>query len=154
MHHPHLHCVVPGGGISPAGKSWISCRPGFFLSVKVLSRLFRRLFLAQLKQAFDDNKLHFSNSLEALHSRVPYPSRDAFHIKLRPSAAPCPETEPPFESAARPVHWVLHGPVPSFQVFAGWCAGSAQTPGATSAIVRAHAVHLAATALARVCSQL
>lgn len=80
MHHPHLHCVVPGGGISPDGKSWISCRPGFFLPVKVLSRLFRRLFLAQLQQAFDDNKLHFSNSLEALHSRV------AFAKYLAPAA--------------------------------------------------------------------
>jgi hypothetical protein len=39
-----LHCVVPGGGLSPDGKSWISCRPGFFLPVRVLSHLFRRLF--------------------------------------------------------------------------------------------------------------
>ena len=45
LHHPHLHCVVPGGGISLDGKRWIACRPGFFLPVRVLSRLFRRLFL-------------------------------------------------------------------------------------------------------------
>src|SRR5438309_2205564 len=45
LHHPHLHCVVPGGGISPDSSRWISCRPGFFLPVRVLSRLFRRLFL-------------------------------------------------------------------------------------------------------------
>ena len=44
MHHPHLHCVVPGGGVAPDGQ-WKSCRPGFFLPVRVLSRLFRRLFL-------------------------------------------------------------------------------------------------------------
>jgi hypothetical protein len=44
-HHPHVHMIVPGGGISLDGKSWISCRPGFFLPVRVPSRLFRRLFL-------------------------------------------------------------------------------------------------------------
>ena len=52
-------------------------------------------------------------------------------------AEPCPGTAPPFESAAKPVRWVLPGLVPSFQAFAHWCAGSAQKPGATSAIVRA-----------------
>ena len=44
-HHPHVHMIVPGGGISPDGQRWVSCRPGFFLPVRVLSRLFRRLFL-------------------------------------------------------------------------------------------------------------
>jgi hypothetical protein len=44
VHHPHLHCVVPGGGLSPDGTRWIACRPGFFLPVRVLSRLFRRRF--------------------------------------------------------------------------------------------------------------
>src|ERR1700730_4372379 len=48
LHHPHLHCVVPGGGLSPGHTQWISCRAGFFLSVRVLSRLFRRLFLEYL----------------------------------------------------------------------------------------------------------
>jgi len=67
MHHPHLHCVVPGGGISPDGERWIACRPGFFLPVRVLSRLFRRLFLEQLQQAFVNGELQFFNSLEALH---------------------------------------------------------------------------------------
>jgi hypothetical protein len=66
LHHPHLHCVVPGGGLSVDGKRWISCRPGFFLPVRVLSRLFRRLFLQQLLQAFDRGELHFFNSLQAL----------------------------------------------------------------------------------------
>jgi len=47
-HHPHVHCVVPGGGISLDGSHWVSCRPGFFLPVRVLSRLFRRLFLEKL----------------------------------------------------------------------------------------------------------
>ncbi len=67
MHHPHLHCVVPGGGISPDGERWIACRPGFFLPVRVLSRLFRRLFLEQLLQALVDGELQFFNGLEALH---------------------------------------------------------------------------------------
>src|SRR5439155_25809721 len=49
-HHPHVHGIVPGGGLSPDGKSWIACRPGFFLSVRVLSRLFRRRFLEELQQ--------------------------------------------------------------------------------------------------------
>ena len=59
MHHPHLHCVVPGGGLSPDGTRWVACRPGFFLPVRVLSRLFRRLFLEDLQEAFDAGKLHF-----------------------------------------------------------------------------------------------
>jgi hypothetical protein len=50
-HHPHVHIIVPGGGISPDGSRWISCRPGFFLPVRVLSRLFRRLFLQKLAAA-------------------------------------------------------------------------------------------------------
>jgi Putative transposase len=66
LHHPHLHCVVPGGGLSTDGSQWISCRDGFFLSVRVLSRLFRRLFLEHLLNAFDAGKLEFFSSLEPL----------------------------------------------------------------------------------------
>jgi hypothetical protein len=66
LHHPHLHFVVAGGGIAPEGDRWISCRPGFFLSVRVLSRLFRRLFLKSLQKAFECGKLKFFSSLEAL----------------------------------------------------------------------------------------
>jgi hypothetical protein len=66
MHHPHLHCVVPGGGLSPDGTRWIACRPGFFLPVRVLSRRFRRRFLESLHEAFDAGRLHFTGSLEAL----------------------------------------------------------------------------------------
>jgi hypothetical protein len=69
LHHPHLHCVVPGGGISPDGKRWISCKPGFFLPVRVLSHLFRRLFLEYLQHAFDTGKLHFFSALEKLWDR-------------------------------------------------------------------------------------
>src|SRR5436853_221172 len=66
LFHPHLHCVVPGGGISPDGSRWIPCRPRFFLPVRVLSCLFRRLFLTYLEEAFDAGKLEFFSSLEAL----------------------------------------------------------------------------------------
>ena len=69
MFHPHLHCVVPGGGLSPDGSRWIPCRQGFFLPVRVLSRLFRRLFLELLEKAFDDGQLKFFSSLQELQDR-------------------------------------------------------------------------------------
>lgn len=65
-HHPHIHCVVPGGGLAPDGEQWISCRPGFFLPVRVLSRLFRRLFLQKLNHAFQTGKLQFFTRLRPL----------------------------------------------------------------------------------------
>ena len=58
-HHPHVHGIVPGGGLSPNGKRWVSCKPGFFLSVRVLSRLFRRRFLEALQEAYGAGKLQF-----------------------------------------------------------------------------------------------
>jgi Transposase zinc-binding domain/Putative transposase len=58
-HHPHLHIIVPGGGIARDGQRWISCRPGFFLSVRVLSRLFRRLFLQQITTLHAAGRLRF-----------------------------------------------------------------------------------------------
>ena len=72
LHHPHLHCVVSGGGLSPDGTQWISCRAGFFLPVRVLSRLFRRLFLEKLVKAYDAGKLEFFSSLESLRDRSPF----------------------------------------------------------------------------------
>jgi hypothetical protein len=65
-HHPHIHCIVPGGGISLDGKTWVSCRPGFFLPVRVLSRLFRRLFLEKLLLAHQAGELTFFNDLAPL----------------------------------------------------------------------------------------
>jgi hypothetical protein len=65
-HHPHVHCVVPGGGLSLDGTRWVACRPGFFLPVRVLSRLFRRLFLEQLQAAFDAGNLGFYGDLAGL----------------------------------------------------------------------------------------
>jgi len=69
LFHPHLHCVVPGGGPSLDGDRWVYCRPDFFLPVRVLSRLFRRLFLESLRKAFDSGKLQFFGTLEPLHDR-------------------------------------------------------------------------------------
>jgi Putative transposase len=66
QHHPHVHCLVPGGGLSLDGTHWISCRPGFFLPVRVLSRLFRRLFLEKLRDAFDAGRLEFFGTLARL----------------------------------------------------------------------------------------
>ena len=66
LHHPHLHCVGPGGGVSLDGQRWINCRPGFFLSVRTPSRLFRRLFLTRLRDAFDRHEVHFFNARAAL----------------------------------------------------------------------------------------
>ena len=66
-HHPHIHFLVPGGGIAPDGKSWIACRPGFFLPVRVLSRLFRGLFLRDLEKAFLTGRLNFFSAHRHLH---------------------------------------------------------------------------------------
>jgi hypothetical protein len=65
-HHPHVHGIVPGGGISPDGQRWIACRPGFFLPVRVLSRRFRHLFLDKLAEAHRENKLQFFDEHQAL----------------------------------------------------------------------------------------
>jgi len=95
LHHPHLHCVVTGGGLSADGSRWISCRPGFFLPVGVLSRLFRRLFLEYLLKAFDAGKLEFFSSLELLRDRSSFldylaPLREAEWVVYakRPFAGP------------------------------------------------------------------
>ncbi len=90
-HHPHLHCVVPGGGISRDGTQWISCRPGFFLPVRVLSRLFRRVFLEKLVSAHDAGRLHFFGDLRHLAEA------HAFDDHLRP---------------LRKVEWVLYAKRP------------------------------------------
>src|SRR5665648_451791 len=78
-HHPHLHIIVPGGGIAPDGQHWISCRPGFFLPVRVLSRLFRRLFLEKLIAAHEAGRLKFFGD----HARLA--KRDAFTAYLAPA---------------------------------------------------------------------
>ena len=78
MHHPHVHCVVPGGGLSLDGQRWIACRPGFFLPVRVLSRLFRRLYCEGLKTLFAEGRLTLTSDLAPLNERA------AFEAALAP----------------------------------------------------------------------
>jgi len=68
-HHPHVHMIVPGGGISLDGTRWVPCRPGFLLPVRVLSRLFRRLFLTDLAEAHAAGRLAFFGDLDNLQDR-------------------------------------------------------------------------------------
>jgi len=77
-HHPHVHLIVPGGGLSLAGERWVSCRPGFFLPVRVLSRLFRRLFLEKLVATHNAGRLHFFGN------HAPLADRRAFAAHLAP----------------------------------------------------------------------
>lgn len=77
-HHPHVHVIAPGGGLSRDGSRWIACRPGFFLSVKVLSRLFRRLFVEGLTRLHKAGKLKFFSDLTKLIDP------DAFAAHLAP----------------------------------------------------------------------
>ena len=90
LHHPHLHCLVPGG-ISLDGSRWVTCRPGFFLPVRVLSRLFRGLFLHYLEKAFTAGKLSFFSALQPLQDR------SAFLRHLAP---------------ARSAEWVVYAKAP------------------------------------------
>jgi len=90
-HHPHVHCIVPGGGISLDGKGWVNCRPGFFLPVRVLSRLFRRLFLERLTAAHKAGCLNFFGELGHLASTK------AFNKHLAPT---------------RKVEWVVYAKRP------------------------------------------
>jgi hypothetical protein len=71
-HHPHIHMIVPGGGLSADGTRWVACRPGFFLPVRVLSRLFRRLFLTMLAAAHAEGRLGFFGTLERLANPRPF----------------------------------------------------------------------------------
>ena len=91
QHHPHLHCIVPGGGLSSDGTRWVACRPGFFLPVRVLSRRFRELFLARLRAAFTAGELRFGGRLSALARP------DAFTERL---------------DALRAVEWVVYAKRP------------------------------------------
>jgi hypothetical protein len=74
-YHPHVHCIVPGGGPSLDGTRWVACRPGFFLPVRVLSRLFRRLFLGELQAAYVGGRLGFFGELAALARPAAFANR-------------------------------------------------------------------------------
>src|SRR5262245_2787476 len=90
-HHPHVHMIVPGGGIAPDGAHWVACRPNFFLPVRVLSRLFRRLFLQMLHAAHAAGQLAFFGD----HSRLA--NTKAFAAYLAP---------------ARKIEWVVYAKRP------------------------------------------
>src|SRR5437868_3742619 len=75
-HHPHVHCIVPAGGVSLDGEHWVACRPGFFLPVRVLSLLFRRLFLDGLAEA------HSRGELEAFGDLAGLKKPTAFRVHL------------------------------------------------------------------------
>ena len=77
-HHPHIHMIVPGGGLSADGTKWVFGKPGFFLHVRVLSRLFRRLFLEGMLALYQSDKLAFFGDLAGLSEP------EAFAIWLRP----------------------------------------------------------------------
>ncbi|MAZ86709.1 MAG: IS91 family transposase [Cellvibrionaceae bacterium] len=78
-HHPHVHCIVPGGGLAMEGSRWQACKPGFFLPVRVLSRLFRRLFLTQLTSAYHSGALRFFGCHQELNEA------SAFAAWLKPT---------------------------------------------------------------------
>tara|TARA_R110001606_G_C15367859_1_gene649209 strand:- start:296 stop:1492 length:1197 start_codon:yes stop_codon:yes gene_type:complete len=90
-HHPHVHVVVPGGGLSSDGQRWVACRKGFLVSVKVLSRLFRRLFLEGVAKLHKEGKLAFFGSLSKLADP------DAFASHLAP---------------LRKINWVVYAKQP------------------------------------------
>ncbi|MBI4696749.1 MAG: IS91 family transposase, partial [Gammaproteobacteria bacterium] len=79
-HHPHLHCIVPGGGVALDGTRWVACRKGFFLPVRVLSRLFRRLFLEALDAAHRTGQLQCFGEHRALNEPAAF---NAFLSSLR-----------------------------------------------------------------------
>src|SRR5205085_4521809 len=72
IHHPHVHMIVPGGGFSPDGSKWIACRPRYFLTVEVLSALFRRLFLEMLLAAHEAGRLQFFGDLLPLAGKAAF----------------------------------------------------------------------------------
>jgi len=89
--HPHVHCIVPGGGLSPEGR-WVACRPGFLLSVRVLSRLYRRLFLERMQTAFNAGMLAFFGELAGLAK----PAAFAAHLRVWRSVKWVVHAKPPF----------------------------------------------------------
>jgi hypothetical protein len=82
-HHRHAHIIVPGGGFSLDGQHWVACRPGFFLSVRVLSRLFRRLFLEKLTAAYNAGRLEFFADQAALAEPAAFKARLAAVRKVK-----------------------------------------------------------------------
>jgi hypothetical protein len=104
QHHPHVHCLVPGGGVSQVGRRWVTCRPGFFLPVRVLSRLFRRLFLEKLKAAFETGRLAFFGA-QAKLAVAPIFARRLSELRRAPSGSSIASAPSP----ALPRSWPISG---------------------------------------------
>jgi hypothetical protein len=106
-HHPHVHMIVPGGGISLDGERWVACRPGFFLPVRVLSRLFRRLFLERLLAAHQAGRLKFFGN----HAALADPQAFAAHLaRLRRTEW---SSMPSVRSAAHRPCWPICRAIPT-----------------------------------------
>jgi len=97
MHHPHVHCLVPAGGLSPDGKRWIPTRKGFFLPVRVLSRVFRGSFLAELNRLYGQSKLTLAGQLDELC----HPNRWAEFVGRLKRIEWVVYAKPPFGSAGQ-----------------------------------------------------
>jgi Putative transposase len=111
-HHPHLHIIVPGGGISLDGTRWVPCRPSYFLPGRVLSRLFRRLFLTGLAEAHAAGRLAFFGELEGLRRRQAFAahlaplSRKKWFLYVKPPPGTGPEAVLAYLALARYTHRV------------------------------------------------
>lgn len=101
VHHPHVHCLVPGGGLAGDG-TWIACRPGFFLPVAVLSAVFRGKFLARLRRAFARGELRFQGQLEHLAA----PESFARHLKSTYDHNWVVYSKPPFGGAGQVLRYL------------------------------------------------
>jgi hypothetical protein len=106
LHHPHLHCVVPGGGLSRDGTRWLACRAGFFLPVKVLSALFRAKFLAFLDEAARRGQLRFAGATAALAE----PAAWAAFLTTMRGEAWVGYAKPPFGSPAQVLKYLARYP--------------------------------------------
>src|SRR5438093_11677441 len=106
VHHPHIHMIVPGGGLSLDGKSWVSCRPRYLLPVKVLSRLFRRLVLTKLLAAHEAGRLNFFSDHAALTDRKAF---TAYLAPLR-RIEWCVYSKPPFGGPKAMLAYLLQHP--------------------------------------------
>lgn len=102
MHHPHVHCLVPGGGLSPNGKRWIPARPGFFLPVRVLSRVFRGSYLEDLDRLYQQGKLILQGRLDDLR----HPTRWAEFIGRLRRIEWVVYAKPPFGSPVQVVKYL------------------------------------------------
>jgi hypothetical protein len=102
QHHPHIHCVVPAGGLSPEGCHWVHARPTFFLPIKVLRQVFRGKLVAGLREAFQQSRLSFPGTLQPLGTEAAF--RAFLRSLYRQAWVVC--AKPPFGSPAHLLHYL------------------------------------------------